>query len=87
MSMPVFGEIISIVITEYTKCHFVCELFETKCFNPHYHAFEVRKHTVPIPVMICSQLDFLDHHVLAVYHVSNLSLVPLKYHVHVEDDD
>ena len=81
MSMPVFGEIISILITEVTRCHFVCELFTTDSFNPHFHAYEVRRHGLPIPIVICSQQDFVDHHVLALYHVSNLELIPLKYHL------
>ena len=79
MSMPVFGEIISILVTDVTKCHFVCKVLLTEPFNPHYHAYEVERHTFPKPITVCSQLDFLDHHVLALYHVSNLNLIPLKY--------
>lgn len=79
--LPYFGRIISILIDQVTNCHFVCELLITKTFNSHYHAYEVQAEEKPTPIVICTQKDFVDPHVLALYHVSHLKLVPLKYHV------
>ena len=79
--LPVFGRIISILIEQVTKCYFVCEVLTTETFNPHFHAYEVQAQEKPTPLVICTQNDFIDHHVLALYHVSQLELVPLKYHV------
>ena len=51
-----------------TECYFVCEILITDCFNHHYHAYEVRKQEDPIPIVVCRQSDFINHHVLGLYH-------------------
>ena len=79
--LPVFGKILTIVMIDVTQCYFVCELLITDCFNSHYHAYEVSKHITPTPIVICRQTDFIDHHVLGLYHVSSLNLISLKYYL------
>ena len=77
--LPAFGVIVSLLITEVNKCHFVCEVLTTTSFNLHYHAYEVGRQTeTPNPIVICCQTDFLDHHVLALYHTSDADFIPLK---------
>ena len=78
--LPVFGKIDSIVFIN-NEYHFVCEILVTNTYNSHYHAFEVSHHSSHIPITICKQSSFVDYHVLALYHVSSLDFVPLKYHI------
>lgn len=85
VSGPLFGEIVSILTTDVSECYFVCELFKTISFNTHLHAYEVETQGFPIPIVVCRQQDFADPHVLAVYHISNLKLITLKYHLYEKD--
>lgn len=62
--LPVFGNILDILIVDVSQCYFVCELLATESFNTHYHSYEVRKQTQPIPLVICKQSDFIDHHII-----------------------
>ena len=78
MSMPVFGEIVSILTTDVSECYFICELLQTVSFNTHLHAYEVERQKFPIPIIVCRHQDFADPHVLAIYHISNLKLITLK---------
>ena len=78
--LPIFGQIDSIVFVS-NSCHFVCEILITDTYNSHYHAYEVSHNLSHTPIIICQQSSFIDHHVLALYHISSLHLVPLKYHI------
>ena len=80
--LPLFGKIIDIFIIDVFQCYFVFELLVTECFNSHYHASEVKKQTQqPTQLVVCKQSDLIDHHVLGLYHVSNLNLVSLNYYL------
>lgn len=79
--LPVFGRILAIIMHDVTQYFFVCEVLITDCFNSHYHAYEVRKHNLSTPIIICRQSTFVDHHVLGLYHISPLSFVSLKYYL------
>ncbi len=73
--LPVFGIILSILITEVTTCHFVCKVLKTYSFNSHYHAYHVKQVAErPVPIMICGQENFLDHHIPSLYSVSDFDL-------------
>ena len=79
--MPVFGKIIDIIIVGFTECYFVCELFITESFNTHFHAYEVQRQMHPTKLVVCRQSEFVDYHVLGLYHLSNTMFIPLKYYL------
>ena len=79
--LPIFGQILAIVMLNVDQCYFVCEILATDSFNSHYHAYEIRKQEFPTPIIVCHQSAFIDHHVLSLDHVSSFNFVSLKYYL------
>ncbi len=68
--MPVFGQIMDMIILPTSKCLFVLKPFVSSTFNAHYHAFEVS----PVQeVLLYYQHELVDFHPL---HISKSSLCP-----------
>ena len=76
--LPNFGKILSIIFINVDKCYFVCELLHTSCFHPHYNAYEVSIEASP-KIVICTQNELADHHILCLYNIGDYIFVPLKY--------
>ena len=79
--LPIFGQILAIVMLNVNQCYFVCEILATDSFNSHYHSYEVRKQEFPTPVIVCRHSALIDHHVLSLYHVSTFNFISLKYYI------
>lgn len=58
--------------------YFLCEEFHVAEFNTHYHAYDVVATGITKLVKIT---ELLDYHVLGIYEVDQLLLVPLKHFV------
>ena len=62
-------------------CVFVCKRFVTQSFNAHFHAYEI----IPsLEVIVLKQSGLFDYHVLSqfkVHSLTNVTFVPLKYHI------
>ena len=80
--MPVFGQIITVILHESTQPLLITDLLQTLCFNKHFFAYEV-KETTTRSYYACRQSDLADYHPLSIYTPQNSSLllIPLKYYV------
>lgn len=81
--IPVFGQIMDIVLPDLNHPKFILNPLFTVAFSSHVHAYEV-SYQHSISVIVCSQSDFVDHSVLSLYQSyasASTFYVPLRYHV------
>ena len=81
--MPVFGEVIDIIVTELQECLFVVHPLVADYFDRHFHAYHIVSYNHHTLVYRYSQ--FHDHNVLhtnRIHSTVDHSLyVCVKYHV------
>ena len=65
-TLPIFGQILNILMLDVNIPYFVCEIFHTQDFDTHLHAYTVTAHS-PIQITLCKQSQLLDHHTLGLY--------------------
>ena len=80
--LPIFGEIQDVVSVD-KKFYLATHLLKTTAYNPHFHAYEVKKTS---NWFVCEISSLRDYHPLWVYQSYDVQLiqtffVPLKYHV------
>jgi len=63
-SIPVFGKITDIIVTQRGECLFALVPYVTITFNTHYNAYEVEPEQNY--VIVCKQKDFVDYHPLTI---------------------
>ncbi len=74
------------ILTKNYLCDHYWSAWSSSHVHIHFiHAYMKWENTKnqSIPVIICNQKEFLDHHVLALYRVSNLYLISLRYYVYL----
>lgn len=82
-NIPIFGDIIDIVIFDVDVFYLVCEEYNTECFNSHFHAYEVYKHETP-QYYVCRVNQLYDYYCLSKYELSSHSsvrFITLKYYL------
>jgi hypothetical protein len=81
--LPEFGEIQNILVYNTSHCLFMCKLYVTNCFNPHFHSYEVYP-IDPARTTFTTQSNLFDYHVVAMHSLSSFphfKFVTLKYHL------
>ena len=81
--MPVFGEIIDIVVTPLEECILVMRPLVADYYSRHFHAY----HVIPMqePILVYRHMDIYDYQ---VYHTNRIHssvdsslYVCVKYHI------
>lgn len=65
-TLPVFGQILNILMVDVDDPYFVCEIFHTEDFDTHLHAYVVSTH-LPVHITLYKQAQLMDHHTLGLY--------------------
>lgn len=65
-ALPIFGEILNILMIDVDDPYFVCEIFHTEDYDTHLHAYVVTSQS-PVHITLCQQSQLLDHHTLGLY--------------------
>lgn len=78
--LPLFSQIVDIVVLQEEKCYFICEAYETLGFYNHYHAYEITKSSA-LELNAIQQCDLVDFHPLSCHSVSNSFYICMKYHI------
>lgn len=79
--LPVFGLILEVLLTGEINTHmFICEVLETIEFVDHNHAYKVSKRR-PAPIVMCTQSDLSDYHILGLYQLYSVFYIVLKYYI------
>lgn len=81
--LPVFAQIVDIIVYGVDHCLFVCHLLVTHCFVNHFHSFEIQHQESPV-VKLVKQTELVDHHPLGQYSLPSYSsskFISLKYHL------
>ena len=77
--LPIFGNILDIIVYDITQCYFVCELLITNGFSHHYHAYEVTRHVQPRELVICSLplsiITYLDYIMFLIAFLCHWSII------------
>ena len=82
-TIPTFGLISSILVTNTEDYILICEVLTTECFNAHFHSYEVYKEQYPdyVVVKFC---NLADHYCLSLYTLSShpaTFFISLKYYL------
>ena len=56
----------------------LCEEFHVAAFNTHFHAYDVVATGIYVLIKLT---ELLDYHVLGIYEIEQLMLIPLKHSV------
>ena len=85
--MPVFGQIVDIILHGRMKPLLAIDVLETTCFNKHFYAYEVKEKSIR-EFYLCTQSDLAKYHTLSIYIPQNSHqfMIPLKYYVPTDFD-
>jgi len=83
-SLPVFGKIMDIIVSQRGECLFALIPYVTTVFNTHYNAYEVEP--MQNCVIVCQQKDFIDYHPLTISksfdkNLSTTNFIIIKHYV------
>ena len=76
---PLFGKIVDIIVSTIQETLFVLQIYNTLCFNEHYHAYEVAASSSVVVYFVNQLCDYHPLHLTKARNMLNYCVTP-KYH-------
>ena len=74
-----FGKIVDIIVSTIQETLFVLQIYNTLCFNEHYHAYEVAASSSLVVYFVNQLCDYHPLHLMKPRNMLNYCVTP-KYH-------